>query len=92
MKQDDIDIIQKSGHLNYVSPLIIAKEFINYQKAMRQRKLAILNAAKMSSHFDTTKAFFHDVMHRRNNNRLQPWVEQVSQGVSTTTSKHRQSC
>jgi hypothetical protein len=35
----------------------------------------MLDAAKKSAKYDTTKAFFNDVTHRRNNNKLLPWVE-----------------
>lgn len=68
--EDDINIILNNGSLDYLDPVSVAREFINYLKSQNNKNKAILNAAKISSHFDTTKAFFNEVSHRRNNNRL----------------------
>ena len=55
----------------------IAKEFLNFKRAEIQKKSLILDAAKNSVYFDTNRAFFNDVTHRKNNNRMQPWVKKV---------------
>lgn len=68
--REDAEIILKSGDLNFIQPLEIAKEFLNYQRVERQRKSFIIDAAKHSEYFDTNRAFFNDVTHRKSNNRV----------------------
>jgi len=86
--EENVKLILQSGGLDYLDPVSVAKEFLNFQKALKSRKQAIIDAAKISSHFDTTKAFFNDVTHRRNNNRLQPWVDQNTQKHFGNRKKH----
>jgi len=81
--EDDIKAVKESNALDYLDPVRVAREFINYQKAQKAKKLAMLDAAKKSAKYDTTKAFFNDITHRRNNNKLLPWVEQNSSTPSS---------
>lgn len=76
--EDDIDIILKSGEMNFIKPVQVAKEFINFKKAISKRKKIIMDAAKVSPHFDTSHAFFNDVTHRKNNTRIQRWVDSLA--------------
>jgi len=78
LNEDDIDLILKSGELNFIKPVQVAKEFINYKKAISNRKKIIMDVAKVSPHFDSSHAFFNDVTHRKNNNRIQRWVDNLA--------------
>ena len=44
-----------------------------------------MDAAKNSEYFDTNRAFFNDVTHRKSNNRVQPWVQKAT---LDSTKKH----
>jgi hypothetical protein len=84
LNDEDIELILNNGELNFVQPVQIAKEFINHKKAIIQRKNMIMNAAKVSPHFDTSRSFFNDVSHRKNNNRIQRWVDNLAPGTKVS--------
>jgi hypothetical protein len=76
--EDDIEGVLKSGELNFIQPVAVAQEFINHKKAINKRKQIIIDAAKVSPHYDTSRAFFNDTTHRKVNNRIQRWVDSIA--------------
>jgi hypothetical protein len=43
-----------------------------------------MDAAKVSPHFDSSQAFFNDVTHRKNNNRIKRWVDNLIPSAKTS--------
>lgn len=71
------------GNLDFLDPVMVAREFINFEKVAKSRRQAILNGARTNSNFGAS-AFFTNFSHRRNSSRLQPWVKALNgSGVAT---------
>ena len=67
----------QSGHLDYINPVTIATKYLNIMRAVKSKNQALLNAAKNSTNFDTTKGFFSDINYREHVDRLKPWTQKT---------------